>query len=276
MIRSLILAAGLAFSTSVFAADPTLVPLEKEPTALAKQLTDAVAAARTGDATAAVTQQRIHRYLGRNTELAKQVRPHIPEASRAQFDDLHAATHSLVGSVKQTATTVPGWNIISPESPETLIAFYKEGEATHGVSWTILAAINLIETRMGRIDAISYAGAVGPMQFLPSTWEAYAVGDPRNTHDAIIGAASYLKAMRAAKDLDKAIWHYNHSDKYVRAVRKVAAALDRDPTLYTVLHGWQVAYRTAHGDAWLFEGYSHKEPHSAEAYCAVPNHCDPK
>ncbi len=34
--------------------------------------------------------------------------------------------------------------------------------------WYYLAAINLIETRMGRIDGLSTAGAQGPMQFLPA------------------------------------------------------------------------------------------------------------
>ena len=62
-------------------------------------------------------------------------------------------------------------------------------------------AINLAETRMGRIVGVSSAGAVGPMQFLPATWESCCVGDPTDAHDAILGAATYLAANDARKSL---------------------------------------------------------------------------
>ena len=53
------------------------------------------------------------------------------------------------------------------------------------MDWEVLAAIMLVETRMGRIHSRSSAGAQGPMQFLPATWEAYGLGgDVHDAHDA--------------------------------------------------------------------------------------------
>ena len=71
-------------------------------------------------------------------------------------------------------------------------SLYSEAELLTGIAWYWLASIHLQETRMGRIEGVSSAGAVGPMQFLPTTWEACCTGDPTVTRDAIIGAATYL------------------------------------------------------------------------------------
>src|SRR2546423_479634 len=71
----------------------------------------------------------------------------------------------------------------------------------------------------------STAGAVGWMQFLPSTWARYGVDangdgkrDPYNPVDAIFAAASYLKAAGGDKDIKKAIFAYNHAGWYVDSV----------------------------------------------------------
>jgi membrane-bound lytic murein transglycosylase B len=70
------------------------------------------------------------------------------------------------------------------------------------VPWYFLASINLVETRMGRIHGLSTAGAQGPMQFLPSTWAACCTGDIEDAHDAIVGAATYLKMRPDDMDSD--------------------------------------------------------------------------
>ena len=91
--------------------------------------------------------------------------------------------------------------------------------------WEVLAAINEIETDYGRNLNVSTAGAVGWMQFLPSTWEMYGVDanddgrkDPYNPVDAIFAAARYLKAAGADQDVRSAIFAYNHADWYVESV----------------------------------------------------------
>jgi hypothetical protein len=94
--------------------------------------------------------------------------------------------------------------------------------ASAGRSWP---AINEIETDYGRNLNVSSAGALGWMQFIPSTWKAYGVDgnddgkkDPYNPVDAIFGAARYLKAAGAEKDIRKAVFAYNHADWYVDSV----------------------------------------------------------
>jgi hypothetical protein len=95
----------------------------------------------------------------------------------------------------------------------------------YGVRWEVLAAINEIETDYGRNLNVSSAGALGWMQFMPSTWKGYGVDanhdgvkDPYNPVDAIFAAARYLKAAGAAKDVRRAVFAYNHADWYVASV----------------------------------------------------------
>jgi hypothetical protein len=89
----------------------------------------------------------------------------------------------------------------------------------------VLAAINQVETDYGRDLATSSAGAVGWMQFLPSTWRRWGVAatgngiaDPYNPVDAIFSAARYLQAAGAATNLPGAIYAYNHAGWYVQSV----------------------------------------------------------
>jgi len=102
-----------------------------------------------------------------------------------------------------------------------------------GLSWTVLAAIGQVESGHGRELGPSSAGALGPMQFLPSTWAAYGLdgdGDGTaeimNPHDAVPSAAGYLcrsGANRGPDGLYDAIFAYNHADWYVRKVLDIAA-----------------------------------------------------
>jgi murein DD-endopeptidase MepM/ murein hydrolase activator NlpD len=93
------------------------------------------------------------------------------------------------------------------------------------VRWEVLAAINEIETDYGRNLNVSSAGAVGWMQFLPSTWRLYGVDangdgvkDPYNPVDAVFAAARYLRAAGADTDLRRAVFAYNHASWYVDSV----------------------------------------------------------
>jgi hypothetical protein len=64
------------------------------------------------------------------------------------------------------------------------------------VPWEYLAAVNLVESAMGRIRGTSDAGAHGPMRFLHATWAAYGEGDIHDPHDAIRAAARYARRIR--------------------------------------------------------------------------------
>jgi membrane-bound lytic murein transglycosylase B len=108
-------------------------------------------------------------------------------------------------------------------------SIYQAAGETYAVDPILLNAVHIVETgASGSTSRSSYAGAVGPMQFLPSTWKRYGVdgnGDGRaditNVHDAIFSAARYLKAC-GYPDVKKALWGYNPSTRYYNKVMSVA------------------------------------------------------
>ena len=130
--------------------------------------------------------------------------------------------------------------------PRFLIKLYKQAGKRYDIPWPILAAVNEIETDFGRNVAISSAGAVGWMQFMPATWKTYGVDadhngkkDPYNPRDAIFAAARYLHASGAQHNMRRAIFAYNHAGWYVdsvllRAERIAAQQGERSRSLSTL------------------------------------------
>ncbi|HEX5609127.1 MAG TPA: lytic transglycosylase domain-containing protein, partial [Solirubrobacterales bacterium] len=77
---------------------------------------------------------------------------------------------------------VPNFIIDSFEIPPFLLPIYQACGTEYGIPWEVLASINKIETAFGTNLNVSSAGAVGWMQFLPSSWEMYGLdanGDGR-------------------------------------------------------------------------------------------------
>jgi hypothetical protein len=117
--------------------------------------------------------------------------------------------------------------------PPVLIPIYQRAAAQYGLGPqgpAVLAGINEIETAFGTNLNVSSAGALGWMQFIPSSWEMYGVDangdgvkDPYNPEDAIYAAASYLSAAGMPADTYTAIYAYNHADWYVAEVLANAA-----------------------------------------------------
>jgi hypothetical protein len=137
-----------------------------------------------------------------------------------------------------SATGVPNFIIRKFRVPPFLLSIYQAAGVEYGVRWEVLAAINEIETDYGRNLNVSSAGAVGWMQFLPSSWRRYGVDankdgrkDPYNPVDAIFSAARYLDAAGYSEDPRRAIFAYNHADWYVDSVMlraRVLAAVPAD------------------------------------------------
>jgi membrane-bound lytic murein transglycosylase B len=198
--------------------------------------------------------------------LADDVRPTIERVIRARQTIQALAALSTTPSTP--SPTLPAWTIVEPESADALMAVYAEAEATTGVPWYWLAAIHLQETRMGRIVGVSSAGAVGPMQFLPTTWAECCTGDPMVTRDAIIGAATYLTQNAAPADMGAALYAYNPSDSYVAVVTAYAENMRDVPALYGGYHAFQVFYSTAAGTVRLPVGYTQTQPVDAATYLA--------
>ncbi len=110
-----------------------------------------------------------------------------------------------------------------------LLELWKAAGAAYGVPWEVLGAINKIESNFGRNMGPSSAGAVGWMQFMPSTWARWGtdgdgdgLANPWDPEDAIYAAARYLAAAGARDDLYRGIFAYNHADWYVQDVLDLA------------------------------------------------------
>lgn len=126
-----------------------------------------------------------------------------------------------------------------PEPLFDLYAHYREAERRYGIGAHFLAAINLVETKFGRVKSKSTAGARGPMQFIPSSWKIYGQGgnilDPR---DAILAAARLLRANGAPRRYPRALYAYNPSRLYVAAVRAYARLIARSEHAVHYLYAW--------------------------------------
>ncbi|MDE5055371.1 NlpC/P60 family protein [Niallia taxi] len=141
--------------------------------------------------------------------------------------------------------------------PSKYMKYYLYGEKEYGVPWYYLAAIHSVETSFSTSPTMtSSVGAIGSMQFMPSTWVGYKYessgglvaenvditdletikkgngygvdadndgkADPYSVADGVAAAANYLSSNGFATDPRKAIWHYNHAEWYVDKVINLA------------------------------------------------------
>jgi hypothetical protein len=215
-------------------------------------------------------QQVIYRQLSHDPDRSEAVLALLDPAWRSVAGRHVAARREFLAMHRRSRplATLPAWRIIPPAPAEELLAHYRKAAAATGIDWEVLAAINLVETGMGRIDGVSVANAQGPMQFLPTTWAQPGVGagDIRDPHDAIQAAARYLVRRGGLKDIRRGLWGYNNSDHYGRAVLHYAALLKDDPRAYTGLYHWEIHVHTEAGDLWLPVGYAQSRPVPVAAY----------
>lgn len=246
-------------------APPPNAPIPGRPSVLAERLGEVTAAleksiddwTKSGPPTKpapkllvlqALYQQRMYRRLAQDGRLTERVVARLDGRGADHAKRLAQAgarLRSLVTPIESPVTL----ELQEPESPADLLAYYKAAERRFDVDRYVLASINYVESKFGRVRSSSPAGARGPMQFLPSTWAAYGLGgdidDPR---DAILGAANYLSASGAPSDYPRALFAYNHADAYVDAVLAYAREMQREPNIFYALYNWQVFTITPHGD----------------------------
>jgi hypothetical protein len=202
------------------------------------------------------TQQRAYRTLVRHPRLVPEVLAQLPPSLR-QVVRANVLAGRELRKLNGAAGRLPRWRIVTPPPAGRLLAAYRRAQARLAVPWEYLAAIHLVETRAGRIRGTSSAGAQGPMQFLPSTWQRYGHGgDIQATGDAILAAARLLRANGALADMAGALYAYNPSRRYVRAVSAYAGLLRANPRAFLGYYHWQVFY----GDTLLPEGYPTRPP----------------
>jgi membrane-bound lytic murein transglycosylase B len=240
---------------------PTLpaadVPLPREPAKLAAAFTettrrlratgwDGTGAAIPDDVTyLALHHQRILRRMAEQRTLGDATLAELPNDVKGEARDTVRARR-LIDSIPRGKA--PKVRVADAAPASDLRAHYADAQRRFGIHWTVLASINFVESAFGRVRSASESGARGPMQFMPATWRAYgAGGDIEDPHDAILAAARYLKASGAPQDLDQALYAYNHSWAYVRAVRRFAARMRADERTFRTYYAWQVYVRTSSG-----------------------------
>jgi hypothetical protein len=193
-------------------------------------------------------QQRAYLSLISHPEWDAEVLALVPEALRGAVEANLVAARELraLNGTVEPDRPLPKWRIVAPDPPEQLLPLYKAaGESAGGMPWQYLAAIHLVETRMGRIKGDSTAGAQGPMQFIPTTWDTYGRGgDITSNRDAIYAAARLLRATGAPSNMARALRAYNNSARYVTAVTNYAEQMVADERAYLGYHAWQVHYGT--------------------------------
>ena len=183
-------------------------------------------------------EQRAIVALARRPQLAATVISLLPRPLGRQITDLGAALRELdrLGEGESSGRLRVG----RPRPLAELLGYYHRAERRFRVSWSVLAAVNMVETAFGRVRNASTAGARGPMQFEPATWRSYGLGgDVEDPHDAILGAAKYLSASGAPGDYSRALQRYNPSPLYAGAVLHLAQAMVRDRDLVYDLYLWR-------------------------------------
>jgi soluble lytic murein transglycosylase-like protein len=195
----------------------------------------------------ALHHQRILRKLASHRALGDATIARLPLDVRGEARDSVFARRQLT-AIPRSPGRLPRIRIGSAARAAQLRTFYAEAQRRFRVHWSVLAAVNFVESAFGRLRNRSEAGARGPMQFLPSTWQAYGMGgDIDDPHDAIMGAANYLRRSGAPRNYERALFAYNHSTHYVRAVRRFASRMRRDDRTFLTYYAWQVYVRTADG-----------------------------
>jgi hypothetical protein len=171
--------------------------------------------------------------LGASKERTEARLHRLEAAERARVSKTKAATGGGEASGRPEDDDLAA---VEPISEREYMKLYRESAGMYGFGhdWYILAAVGKVESDHGENMGPSSAGAMGPMQFLPSTWETSGVdgnGDGTanilDPEDAIPAAAGYLKVGGAPHDWYRALYSYNHADWYVEKVLAVAEAYRR-------------------------------------------------
>jgi len=246
----------------VLAPPPPDAPLPSTPALVAKSLAQTDADLRTAIAAwspksapapravvlDALYEQRLYRLLARNAKLADATLPALPPRLRTATRDLlvaHRELYRLTPPLPARTTIKVG----AAAPAATLLEYYREAQRRFHVTWDVLASVNFVESKFGKLRNSSAAGAQGPMQFIPSTWARYGLGgNVHDTRDAILGAANYLHASGASGDVRRALHAYNPSPSYVDAVLRYARRMRLDRTMFYELYNWQVFLKTPHGE----------------------------
>jgi membrane-bound lytic murein transglycosylase B len=171
------------------------------------------------------------------------VAPLLPAKVAQPLQDAVAALHSLYALAGIDEYYLVNVHFVHPYGDaapvDSLRSYYAEAQRLYGVDASYLASINFIESNFGRVNGPSSAGALGPMQFIPGTWQEYGQGgNVMDPHDAILAAARLLVHNGAPANMPNAILHYNYDYDYVNSVEFFARAYRADPQWLDRMYYW--------------------------------------
>jgi hypothetical protein len=199
----------------------------------------------------ALHHQRMLRLMTDRRALGDATVARLPADVRGEARDTILGRRQLA-AIPRSPGKLPRVRIASAAPAAELRRHYAEAQRRFGVHWSVLASINFVESAFGRVRSASEAGARGPMQFLPATWRLYGMGgDIDKPRDAILAAANYLRRSGAPEDLDRALFAYNPSKSYVRAIRRFAKRMRIDERAFLSYYAWQVYVLTPDGSRRL-------------------------
>ena len=195
----------------------------------------------------ALHHQRMLRLMTERRTLGDATLARLPSDLRGEARDTMLGRRQLA-AIPRSPGRLPRVRVAEAAPAAELLRHYTAAQRRFAVHWSILASINFVESAFGRVRSASEAGARGPMQFLPSTWREYGMGgDINDPRDAIFAAANYLRRAGAASELDRALFAYNPSTSYVRAIRRFAGRMRADARAFLVYYAWHVFVRTPTG-----------------------------
>lgn len=247
---------GTATTGSRTSADPARLAAEIDR---AQAVIDDASGSQASLQRAALSQQLSFRQLADRRPLRRPTLARLtPRARSAAKASLRAS--DALARIVPTERRFPKWRIVAPPAPNVLLGYFQAAAAASKIPWRYLAAIELVETRMGRIRGLSPAGAKGPMQFMPATWAEYGRGSIESQRDSIMAAARFLVANGGRRSIGRALLHYNPSRSYVVAVEAYAREMRTDGHAFSGYYHWQVLYRTTRGTFLLPVGYPRVRP----------------
>jgi len=147
----------------------------------------------------------------------------VQKQAREKQEQLNAqsATRTVIARerVSEPVVVATSWSLAE------LRTLYQSAASKFGIDWKLIEAVHQVESGKSTDTCKkSYAGATGPMQFLPSTFRHYANegSDICSVHDSVYAAANLLARSGAdTGDIDSALFSYNHSMSYVALVKSV-------------------------------------------------------
>ena len=221
-------------------------------------------------------QQLVYRELGAHPAWDAKVRAGLPRPLRDVVRDNVTSRREFRAMHSELADTLPAWRILAPAPAEDLLRYYRRGERAFGIGWEYLAAINLVETGMGRIRGRRSRARRGRCSSCRRRGPggAAATSRTRPTRSWPQPATWRTTVARGRHGLDDALFRYNNSDHYVRGVTLLAKVMERRPRAFYGYYHWDIYYLTARGDVRLPVGYDRDRPVPVARWLAThPQRC---